>query len=70
MLQYGGNKNLQNGKGNTALHESSAAGHVTCVRVLLEYGADVNIKNLKGLAAVQLSSVSQTHVYATSAHAH
>ena len=55
LLERGGNVNIQDIYGDTALIWASLYGHLDIVKLLLEKGADVNIQDNYG-------TVSYTHL--------
>ncbi|XP_028324531.1 ankyrin repeat domain-containing protein 1 isoform X2 [Gouania willdenowi] len=51
-LSNGGNPNVHDELGRTALHRSSIEGHIEVVHMLLEKGADINLKDQLGSRAI------------------
>ena len=48
LIQAGGDINIQDEYGNTALHFASREGHVEVITTLLAAGADKTIKDMDG----------------------
>jgi len=56
LLKNGGNVNVQNNKGHTALMIASQFGHTEIVELLLDYGGNVNLQDKKDLTALIVAS--------------
>lgn len=55
LITFNARLNMQDSKGNTALHYCVAYNNMTCLEILVERGASMEIKNQKGQTAVELA---------------
>jgi len=60
LVESGVDLNLQDRRGNTALHQAARMGKVAAIELLIDHGADVNVANGEGVTPLDIAVDEET----------